>query len=66
MSLIGPLTTEIYYRTGFTGNTDRQTDTQTDAQIDRQTHTQIETYTVPKYHIGSRKEMTNARFGLSK
>ena len=36
LSLIGSLTTEIYYQTGITGNTDRQTDRQTD----RHTHTE--------------------------
>ena len=30
LSLIGPLTMEIYYRTGITGNTNTQTDTQTE------------------------------------
>ena len=29
LSLIGPLTTEIYYRTGITGNTERHTHTHT-------------------------------------
>ena len=29
LSLICPLTMEIYYRTGITGNTDRQSDRQT-------------------------------------
>ena len=31
LSLVGPLTIEIYYRTGITGNTDRCTDTQTES-----------------------------------
>ena len=43
LSLIGPLTTEIYYQTGITGNTDTHTDTQTD----RQTHTETESDTLP-------------------
>ena len=44
LSLIGPLTMDIYYRTGITENTDRQTDRQTDTQ----THTQTESDTLPK------------------
>ena len=43
LSLIGPLTTEIYDRTGITGNTKIHTDTQT------------ETDTLSIYHIGSSK-----------
>ena len=31
LNLIGLLTTEIYYRTGITGKTDRQTDIQTES-----------------------------------
>ena len=49
LSLIGPLTTEIYYRTGITGN-HRQTNTETD----RQTQTETESDTLP--HIGYRIE----------
>ena len=33
LSLIGLLTTDIYYRTGITGNTDTQTDTQTETDV---------------------------------
>ena len=42
LSLIGPITTEVYYRTGITGNTDTQTDRQTDTHV----HTEIESDTL--------------------
>ena len=41
LNLIGQLTTEIYYWTGITGNTDTQTDTHT------HTHTHSESDTLP-------------------
>ena len=41
LSLICLLTTEIYYLTGITGNTDRQTDRHTDRYTDTQTESDI-------------------------
>ena len=39
VSLIGPLTTEIYNRTGINGNTDTYTEKQTDTHTHSHTHT---------------------------
>ena len=50
LSFIIPLTTEMFYRTGITGNTDRHSHTQ------RQTDTQTESDYVPKQDIGSSKK----------
>ena len=50
LSLIGPLTTEIYYPTRLAG--------QTDAQIDRQTHTHTHT------HIHSQTESDTLLYGV--
>ena len=50
VSLIGPLTTEIYYRTRILEQTDRHT------QTDTQTDTQTESYTFPIQDIGSSKK----------
>ena len=46
-NLIGPLTTEIYYRTGIIGQTDRQSDRQTDRQTARQIDTETESDNLP-------------------
>ena len=45
MSLISPLTTNIYCRTGITGNTDRQRIRQADRQTNTHTHTHTHTRT---------------------
>ena len=45
LSLMDPPTTEIYYRTGITENTNTQ----------RQTHTETEADTLPMYQIRSSK-----------
>ena len=48
LSLISLLITEIYYRTGITGNTDSQTDTHTETHhIHRYTITRTEPDTLP-------------------
>ena len=43
LNLIGPVTTDIYYQRGITGNTDTHTHTHTNTH----THTETESDTLP-------------------
>ena len=56
LSLIGPLTTEIYYQTGIPGNTDKQTESDTLPLQDTGSSKKDNLYKADIYFIGFKSD----------